>query len=55
MYWRYLLWNFVGRQNDVQGKYDTQNGNWLSGINFIDSAHLGTQKNLPPDVANNKA
>lgn len=55
MYWRYLLWNFVGRQNDVQGKYDTQNGNWLSGINFIDSAHLGTQKNLPPDVAKNKA
>jgi len=55
MYWRYLLWNFVGRQNDVQGKYDTQNGNWLSGITFIDELHLGSQDNLPSDVANNKA
>nr|WP_294936918.1 DUF2723 domain-containing protein [uncultured Flavobacterium sp.] len=55
MYWRYLLWNFVGRQNDVQGKWDSQNGNWLSGVDFIDEMHLGNQKNLPPDVANNKA
>jgi hypothetical protein len=56
MYGRYLLWNFVGRQNDIQGKYDNLDGNWLSGINFIDEIHLGkgTQENLPDDVKNNK-
>ncbi|RKS00793.1 MULTISPECIES: DUF2723 domain-containing protein [unclassified Flavobacterium] len=56
MYGRYLLWNFVGRQNDVQGKYDNLDGNWLSGIKFIDEIHLGkgTQENLPDDVVNNK-
>jgi hypothetical protein len=53
MYVRYLLWNFVGRQSDVQGKYDNE-GNWLSGINFIDEIFLGSQKNLPQDVLNNK-
>lgn len=54
MYWRYLMWNFVGRQNDVQGRYDNLNGNWLSGIPFMDSLHLGSQDNLPADVLNNK-
>ncbi|HAH55865.1 MAG TPA: hypothetical protein DCM02_11445 [Flavobacterium sp.] len=54
MYFRYLMWNFVGRQNDIQGKYDYQDGNWLSGIPFIDELHLGSQKNLPSDVLNNK-
>lgn len=54
MYGRYLLWNFVGKQNDNQGKYDNQDGNWLSGINFIDALHLGTQDNLPDDARNNK-
>ncbi|QIJ89231.1 putative membrane protein [Mesoflavibacter sp. HG96] len=55
MYWRYFMWNFVGRQDDIQGKYD-QHGNWISGINFIDSWHLGqSQDNLPSDVKNNKA
>ncbi|WP_338647177.1 DUF2723 domain-containing protein [Flavobacterium sp. KS-LB2] len=54
MYWRYLMWNFVGRQNDVQGKYDYLDGNWLSGISFIDELHLGSQDNLPSDVLNNK-
>ena len=54
MYWRYLMWNFVGRQNDVQGKYDYLDGNWLSGISFIDNLHLGSQDNLPTDVLNNK-
>ena len=56
MYGRYLLWNFVGKQNDVQGKYDNLDGNWLSGIKFIDEIHLGkgTQENLPDDVKNNK-
>ena len=56
MYWRYFMWNFTGRQNDVQGKLDDFNGNWLSGIGFIDEWHLGLpQDNLPSDVKNNKA
>ena len=56
MYGRYLLWNFVGKQNDIQGKYDNLDGNWLSGIKFIDEVHLGrgTQENLPDDFKNNK-
>lgn len=54
MYWRYLMWNFVGRQNDNQGKYDYLDGNWISGIKFIDNLHLGSQDNLPSDVLNNK-
>ncbi len=56
MYGRYLLWNFVGRQNDIQGKYDNLDGNWLSGINFIDELHLGKgiNSNLPDDALNNK-
>ncbi|WP_223034696.1 glycosyltransferase family 117 protein [Hanstruepera marina] len=56
MYWRYFMWNFVGRQNDVQGKLDDFNGNWLSGIDAFDEWHLGLpQDNLPSDVKNNKA
>ncbi len=55
MYWRYFMWNFVGRQDDIQGKYDDLHGNWLSGIDFIDSARLGSQDNLPSDVKNNPA
>ena len=54
MYWRYLMWNFTGRQNDVQGRYDYLDGNWISGITFIDEMHLGSQANLPQDVLNNK-
>ena len=56
MYGRYLLWNFVGKQNDIQGKYDNLDGNWISGIKFIDEIHLGkgSQENLPDDVKNNK-
>jgi len=54
MYWRYLMWNFVGRQNDIQGKYDNLDGNWISGIKPLDSVHLGSQDNLPSDVLNNK-
>ena len=54
MYFRYLMWNFVGRQSDNQGKYDYQDGNWLSGIPFIDELHLGPQDHLPSDVLNNK-
>ncbi|WP_353776854.1 DUF2723 domain-containing protein [Winogradskyella sp. 3972H.M.0a.05] len=56
MYWRYFMWNFTGRQNDIQGQYDDFNGNWISGIKFIDELHLGmSQDNLPSDVVNNKA
>ncbi len=54
MYWRYFMWNYVGKQNDVQGRYN-DNGNWLSGINFIDNMRLGSQENLPSDIKNNKA
>ena len=54
MYGRYFMWNFVGRQNDEQGNLDLQDGNWLSGISFIDELRLGTQDNLPSDVKNNK-
>lgn len=55
MYWRYFMWNFVGRQDDIQGKLDNH-GNWISGIDFIDEIHLGaSQNNLPSDVLNNKA
>ncbi|WP_400075099.1 DUF2723 domain-containing protein [Winogradskyella sp. R77965] len=56
MYWRYFMWNFTGRQNDIQGKYDDFNGNWISGINFLDEIHLGlSQDNLPTEVLENKA
>ena len=55
MYWRYFMWNFVGRQNDIQGKGDDFNGNWISGIGFLDNAFLGPQDNLPSDVLDNKA
>jgi len=55
MYWRYFMWNFVGRQNDIQGHGSILNGNWLSGINIIDEARLGDQDNLPAQYANNKA
>ena len=56
MYWRYFMWNFTGRQNDVQGKYDDFNGNWISGIKFIDELHLGvSQDNLQTEVLENKA
>ena len=55
MYWRYFMWNFAGRQNDIQGKYDDLNGNWISGIKFIDEWHLGmSQDDLPSDIKNNK-
>lgn len=55
MYWRYLMWNFSGRQNDIQGRYDHLDGNWISGITPLDEARLGTQDNLPADQKNNKA
>ncbi|WP_062056598.1 DUF2723 domain-containing protein [Aquimarina longa] len=55
MYWRYFMWNFVGRQDDNQGKLTNLQGNWISGIKFIDEMRLGSQDNLPSDVLKNKA
>lgn len=55
MYWRYFLWDFAGRQNDIEGQGNHQEGNWISGISFIDNALLGDQDNLPSTLANNKA
>ncbi|MDG1961439.1 MAG: DUF2723 domain-containing protein [Flavobacteriaceae bacterium] len=55
MYWRYFMWNFAGRQNDVQGQGSALNGNWLSGISWFDALRLGPQDNLPSDLAQNKA
>ena len=52
MYWRYFMWNFVGRQNDIQGHGELNNGNWISGIKFIDNARLGDQTNLPRSMEN---
>jgi hypothetical protein len=54
MYGRYFMWNFVGRQNDIQGNLDIINGNWLSGIDYIDELRLGSQDKLPPQVLENK-
>ncbi len=69
MYWRYFMWNFVGRQNDIQsygllsenapadasnGQKDLIHGNWISGIKFLDAMRLGPQSNLPEDLQNNK-
>lgn len=55
MYWRYFMWNFTGRQDDVQGQYTDLHGNWISGIKFIDELRLGNQDNMPSDMINNKA
>ncbi|MDE5608203.1 MAG: DUF2723 domain-containing protein [Muribaculaceae bacterium] len=49
MYWRYFMWNFAGRQNDLQGQGELNRGNWISGIPFIDNPRLGDQSLLPPE------
>ena len=54
MYWRYFLWNFSGRQNDVQGHGEVTCGNWITGFDAIDSQMLGDQGDLPPFLAENK-
>ena len=54
MYWRYFLWNFCGRQNDIQGHGDLEHGNWITGIPLIDNARLGDQSRLPDDLKQNK-
>ena len=55
MYWRYFLWNFAGRQNDIQGQGNHEEGNWISGVSFIDNALLGDQDSLPANLKNNPA
>ena len=54
LYWRYFFWNFVGRQSDIQSTGEITDGNWLSGIPFIDELFLGPQDNLPHEQATNK-
>ena len=54
MYWRYFMWNFAGRQNDLQGNGELEHGNWLSGFSFLDNARLGNQDKLPSDLKENK-
>ena len=54
MYWRYFMWNFCGRQNDIQGNGETEHGNWITGISFIDNLMYGDQSKLPDDLKNNK-
>ena len=54
MYLRYFMWNFSGRQSDIQGNGEITNGNWITGINFLDSIRLGDQSNLPQEFKNNK-
>lgn len=54
MYWRYFMWNFSGRQNDMQGYGEIDHGNWITGIGFIDNMLVGDQKNLPSELRDNK-
>ncbi|MGL5318520.1 MAG: glycosyltransferase family 117 protein [Bacteroidales bacterium] len=54
MYWRYFLWNFAGRQSDIQGNGEISNGNWMTGINFIDTYLVGDQTLIPDEMKNNK-
>lgn len=55
MYIRYFMWNFAGRQNDIQGHGEINRGNWISGISFIDEMRLGPQDELPISMTSNKA
>ena len=54
MYWRYFMWNFVGRQNDIQGNGEPEHGNWITGISFIDDWMLGDQSKMPAELKANK-
>ncbi len=54
MYWRYFMWNFAGRQNDIQGNGELEHGNWITGIAPLDNLRLGDQSKLPDDLKNNK-
>lgn len=54
MYLRYFMWNFSGRQNDIQGNGEIEHGNWITGFNFIDKYLVGDQTKLPSELAENK-
>ena len=54
MYWRYFMWNFAGRQNDIQGNGEPEHGNWITGFSFIDDSLYGDQSKLPDDLKANK-
>ena len=54
MYWRYFMWNFAGRQNDIQGNGEPEHGNWITGFSFIDDALYGDQSKMPDDLKVNK-
>ncbi len=54
LYWRYFMWNFAGRQNDIQGNGEPEHGNWITGIPFIDNALYGDQSKLPDELRENK-
>ena len=54
MYWRYFMWNFAGRQNDIQGNGEIEHGNWITGIPAVDNFLVGNQEFLPSDLKNNK-
>ncbi|MDR2776164.1 MAG: DUF2723 domain-containing protein [Tannerella sp.] len=54
MYWRYFMWNFSGRQNDIQGHGNIMHGNWITGIKFLDEIRVGPQDNMPHDIIDNK-
>ena len=54
MYWRYFMWNFAGRQNDIQSTGEIEHGNWITGIPFIDNLLVGNQELLPQDLKDNK-
>ena len=54
MYWRYFMWNFAGRHNDIQGSGEIEHGNWITGIPYIDNLLVGNQDLLPQDLKNNK-
>ena len=54
MYWRYFMWNFAGRQNDIQGNGEPEHGNWISGFSWLDNMRLGDQSKLPDELKENK-
>ena len=54
MYWPYFMWNFAGRQNDLQGNGELEHGNWITGFDWFDNLRLGDQSKLPDDLKNNK-
>ncbi len=55
MYWRYFMWNFAGKQNDIQGFGNVRDGNWITGITPFDNARLGNQSKIPDSIKHNKA